>query len=217
MNKSIPWKHILTNKVILSIFCVHFAYNWTFYLLLTQLPTYLSKKLNYNLSEAGFISFAPYIGQCIVSISMGIVTAKIIRSKYVSRSVVRKVCSSLSTVLPSALLVMCGYSNDVSFTILLLIIACSLMGFSSSGLLSNITDISQDYSSVIVGVSNTISTFPGILAPLLSGFILESYPDDGWIFIFYICLILSIIGSAMHWMYAHANPIPQLNIKSKSL
>ena len=38
----IPWRDILTSMPVWATVCAHFAENWGFYTLLTQLPTFLS-------------------------------------------------------------------------------------------------------------------------------------------------------------------------------
>lgn len=42
----IPWKAILTSLPVWACVAAHFAENWGFYTLLTQLPTFLSGKLS---------------------------------------------------------------------------------------------------------------------------------------------------------------------------
>eukprot|EP01083_Nonionella_stella_P306962 1077088_1 len=201
-NEGIPWMAMLTNKVAISIYAVHFAYNWMFYTLLTQLPLYL-KELNYDLSEAGMVAIAPYIGQCIFTISASRVCDKMIQKNRYSLSLVRKIATSISSIIPAVLLVICGHVENVQLIVVLLVIACSCMGFVSPGLLANYSDISNEYSSIIVSVGNTIATLPGVFSPILGGFILQS-GVFGWKSIFYITFILNIFGNIVYWTYAHA-------------
>lgn len=39
-----PWKDIFTSKAVYAISASHFAENWGFYTMLTQLPSFLSGK-----------------------------------------------------------------------------------------------------------------------------------------------------------------------------
>lgn len=50
-NVTPPWKSIFTSAAVWAIVVSHFAENWGFYTLLTQLPTFLSgktKKIKYK-------------------------------------------------------------------------------------------------------------------------------------------------------------------------
>lgn len=44
-----------------AISASHFAENWGFYTLLTQLPTFLKDTLGFKLEKAGFLSASPYL------------------------------------------------------------------------------------------------------------------------------------------------------------
>ena len=52
----VPWKEILTCPEFYSLAAMHFGYNWGFYTLLTELPTYLDKILHFSLSNVRIIS-----------------------------------------------------------------------------------------------------------------------------------------------------------------
>ena len=47
----IPWGSILTSVPLWAIVVAHFSYNWTFYTLLTLLPTYMSNILGFSIQQ----------------------------------------------------------------------------------------------------------------------------------------------------------------------
>ena len=47
----IPWRAIVTSKPLLAIVVAHFSYNWTFYTLLTLLPTYMKDILGFSIQQ----------------------------------------------------------------------------------------------------------------------------------------------------------------------
>lgn len=85
-----PWKAIFTSKAVYAISASHFAENWGFYTLLTQLPSFLkgtrfdkrlyvlnkiqfsfsfivnTDTLHFELAKAGFLSAAPYLAMGIL-------------------------------------------------------------------------------------------------------------------------------------------------------
>lgn len=47
----IPWRSIVTSRPLWAIVVAHFSYNWTFYTLLTLLPTYMSDILGFSIQQ----------------------------------------------------------------------------------------------------------------------------------------------------------------------
>nr|CAI5843027.1 unnamed protein product [Callosobruchus analis] len=47
-HKKIPWKSLATSMPVWAITMSHFAENWGFYTLLTELPKYMKSKIIYN-------------------------------------------------------------------------------------------------------------------------------------------------------------------------
>ena len=49
LSSPLPWKQILTSLPVMAIVVAHFAENWGFYTLLTELPSFLSDVMDYDL------------------------------------------------------------------------------------------------------------------------------------------------------------------------
>lgn len=47
----IPWGAIVTSIPLWAIVVAHFSYNWTFYTLLTLLPTYMNDVLGFSIQQ----------------------------------------------------------------------------------------------------------------------------------------------------------------------
>lgn len=73
----------------------------------------------------------------------------------------------------AAALVIVGYTGDWKIVIVFLTISVGMNGFVYSGFFVNHLDIAPQYASVLMGISNTIATLPGILSPLLTGVIVK--------------------------------------------
>lgn len=58
-----PWKDIFTSKAVYAICASHFAENWGFYTMLTQLPTFLAGIFNSSV-EKSTISIIESIYRC---------------------------------------------------------------------------------------------------------------------------------------------------------
>ena len=68
------------------------------------------------------------------------------------------------------------------------------------GYWANIIDLSPRYAGVLIGISNTIATLPGVLANLSTGYILKQTGDD-WTWVFGIAISIYALGlSAYLWL-----------------
>ena len=56
----IPWQSILTSLPVWAIVVAHFAENWGFYTLLTEMPTFLSDVMDYELSQVSVETVQPF-------------------------------------------------------------------------------------------------------------------------------------------------------------
>lgn len=67
----------------------------------------------------------------------------------------------------------------------------------------NHLDIAPQYASVLMGLSNTVATIPGIISPLIAGFIVTEQTNANqwkWIFIMTSCVYL--FGCLIYWFFA---------------
>ncbi len=95
------------------------------------------------------------------------------------------VCSEL---LPAAALISIGYFNNPMSVVALLTATVGFSGFASAGYGASFIDVSPQYSGIILAISNTIATIPGIVAPIVIGDIVAAPHDDAghWRLVFLI-------------------------------
>ena len=80
MIRKTPWGQILRSKAMWAIFTAHVAQNFSFYLLLNDLPTYLQEILHFKIEENGFLSALPYLSLWI-SVPMSSILADLLRQR----------------------------------------------------------------------------------------------------------------------------------------
>lgn len=61
-----------------------------------------------------------------------------------------------------------------TYSVVLLTIGVGIGAFSLSGFTVNHLDIAPNYASILMGISNTFGTVPGIVSPLISGYIVHT-------------------------------------------
>ena len=85
------------------------------------------------------------------------------------------VCSEL---FPAAALIAIGYINEPMSVVALLTATVGFSGFGSAGYGASFLDVSPQYSGIILAISNTLATIPGIVAPIAIGDIVAAPHDD---------------------------------------
>ncbi|XP_014342669.1 sialin [Latimeria chalumnae] len=200
---SIPLLSILKSLPLWAIVVAHFSCNWSFYTLLTSLPTYMSDILRFDIKENGFLSALPYLGSWLASILSGQL-ADFLRARNVfSTCTVRKIFTVLGMLMPAIFLVAtadigCNYIIAVAF----LTISSTLAGLSSAGFCINHIDIAPRYAGVLLGITNSFGTIPGITAPTVVGLLTGQHTLPGWRIVFYISAAINVFGMLVYTLLA---------------
>lgn len=71
-------------------------------------------------------------------------------------------------------MMLAAFLLDPFYSVLFITIGAALGAFSMNGHAVNHLDIAPQYASVLMGISNTFGSMPGIISPLLTGFIVQN-------------------------------------------
>nr|XP_054756776.1 sialin-like [Lytechinus pictus] len=196
----VPWLQMLTSVRLLAISLSHFSNNFGFYTLLTNLPSYLKFGLGFDISQSGFLAAVPYLVMWIM-INAGGQVADFLRGRYIlSTTNTRKLLNTLGLVLPAVFLVITGYigCNHV-LAVAFLTLAVGTGGLAMSGFNVNHLDIAPAYGGVLMGITNTIGTIPGILGPSLVGlYVTNEYDISQWQIAFWVCFGVYMFGAVTY-------------------
>ncbi|XP_060061373.1 sialin isoform X3 [Erinaceus europaeus] len=201
--KSVPWIPMVKSLPLWAIVVAHFSYNWTFYTLLTLLPTYMKEILRFNVQENGFLSAVPYFGCWICMILSG-QAADTLRAKWnFSTICVRRTFSLIGMIGPAVFLIAAGYIGcDYSLAVAFLTISTTLGGFCSSGFSINHLDIAPSYAGILLGITNTFATIPGMVGPVIAKSLTPHDTIGEWQTVFYIAAAINIFGAIFFTMFA---------------
>lgn len=169
-----PWKSILTSMPVIAIAVAHFSAMWGFYTLLTHLPSYMNDIFDFDLEKSGFISSIPYLVMTLLLFVSSFLADWLQMNNYLSTTQVRKYFNSLSFLAQMIFLLLAVYFIETSLIIICLTLSFGLGAFSLSGYLANPLDIAPQFSSIIVGFSNTFATLPGLISPVVTGYIVST-------------------------------------------
>lgn len=204
---SVPWKKLLTSGPFYAILVTHVCQSFGYYVLLTELPTYMSNILRFDIKSNAMLSAVPYIFAWLVSIASPILADILIRREMLTRTLARKVFNSIATVGPALFLIGAAYSGcNYILTIALLTLAVGSNGAIYTGEQSNILDIAPNFAGTIMGITNTISNFTGFLAPQLTGLIINHNETlSSWRLVFFLAAGINILGDVIYVIFGSAN------------
>ncbi|CAG9864851.1 unnamed protein product [Phyllotreta striolata] len=198
MNK-IPWLSFLKSRPLWAIAVAFVSETWGFYTLLTYLPKIMKEVLHFDLKSAGFMSALPYLAMAIIMQLAGQLADFLLVKKVLSITHVRKLFTCVGFLSQTVFILCAGYWLTPVGTTFCLVMAVGLGGFALAGFGVNGLDIAPKYASILVGISNTFGTVPGIVSPILTGYLVTHTDNiDEWRIIFYISSAIYLFGAIFY-------------------
>ncbi|RUS68632.1 hypothetical protein EGW08_023606 [Elysia chlorotica] len=79
----------------------------------------------------------------------------------------------------------------------LLCLGYLLYGANTAGYLSNHLDLAPRYAGLLFGITNTMATIPGIVAPIVASALTPEGTAEEWRNVFYLCTAVALLGVAI--------------------
>lgn len=205
----IPWRSIVTSVPLLAIVVAHFSYNWTFYTLLTLLPTYMKDVLGFSIKQNGMLSALPYIGCAIMAVLSGQFADYLREKRNCATVKVRKALSLVGMIGPAIFLVAAGFTGcNYTLAVTFLTISSSLGGVSASGFNINHLDIAPSYAGILLGITNTFATIPGMVGPVIARSLTANNTMEEWQTVFYIAAAINLFGATFYTVFGRGSVQP---------
>ncbi|KAL3281332.1 hypothetical protein HHI36_004540 [Cryptolaemus montrouzieri] len=199
-----PWRKIFSSVSIWAIFAAHFSENWGFYTFLTQLPKYMKDILDFDLAKTGIMTALPYLSMSIVLLGAGHIGDWFIIQKILTVTQVRKLFTCGAYISQTIFVICTSYAQNSTVALICLITALGLGSFAMAGFSINYLDIAPQHASVLMGIGNTIATIPGIISPILSGYIVTTPTREEWRIVFFITAGIYLLGSIIYGIFSTA-------------
>lgn len=230
----VPWSVLLSTRAVWALFATHATHNWLYYVLLTWGPEFFRRQLHLEWESMATVAALPYVACFVISIAAGVAADFAINSPSLSplcascvvplqacggragfsrRSLVRKGAQALGELIPAAAIVAAGYVSDPSWVIAMVMLAQGFAGISHAGFATNHIDITPQYAGLVFGMSNTLSTLSGIVAPAVVGFIIASDDSEGgdsigpWRTVFWLTGLICTGGCVVFLVFGQAEPL----------
>lgn len=201
---AVPWGLFFRTPAIWALIINHFCSNWVLYMLLAWLPSYFRATLDLSIINAGLFSAAPWLTMFIVG-NLGGLLADKLGTAGMSLTAVRKLmqCTGLAGAAVCLLA-----AQDVTAPMTALGLMCGALGFAAftwSGFVPNHLDIAPRYADVLMGITNTAGTIPGIVGVVVTGWLVDVTGDYGSAFV--LCAAVNLTGAVIWLLFATAERV----------
>ena len=196
---AIPWRIILHEKAVWAIAIAHLCTNFGFYILLLWLPTYLDRTFGMALPKVGLFSLIPWIATFAASNLAGWIADRMLREGF--RVVtVRKTFQSIAFIGGAMPLLLLPSVSTPEQAILLVTMSVACNGLGTAAFAANHLDIAPRYAGILMGISNTVATIPGIIGVAAAGFVLRA--TGSFSAVFDVIAMVYIVGAIGYNLWA---------------
>jgi len=189
--KAPPLREFLKCGAVWGIIIPHFCNNWSLYVLLSWLPTFVNKGLGVDYASVGWITMIPHIASFMFLNIAGNIADRLIRNgMLVGR--VRKLMQTIGCGGLATALFFVGEVDSVWMAISIMAVGSALGAFVTGGFAVNHMDIAPKHAGTLMGITNTAGTIPGIIGVFVSGMILEM--TGSWALVFQVAGGVTLVG-----------------------
>ena len=198
----VPWRALLSQRACWAVIITHFCSNWTLYLMLTWMPSYLHDVQHLNVGRAGLAAVLPWGCYFVAAITAGHVCDALL-TRGVSLLVIRKTAQTAGLLGASAGMLLLARASSPVEAVALLCFALGANGLISAGFAANHLDIAPRHAAALYALSNTAGTLPGIIGVYITGALLDATGGYGWTFI--AAAAVNVVGIAVWLMWARVD------------
>lgn len=190
-------RFFLSNRKIIGISLGFFCYNYLKNFFLTWFPSYLVLERDFSLIKVGIIAMIPPAVAIVSELMSGYLTDKMI-IKNVDVTIARKIPLCMGMLL-SSVIILSVFANSVWLAVVLLTISYASLISASPGIWAIPGDLSKSSNNVgtIGGIQNTFSNIAGIVAPIITGFLIDL--TGSFTAPIVLSGVIAVIGAASYW------------------
>jgi ACS family sodium-dependent inorganic phosphate cotransporter len=182
-----------------AIVVAHFCNNWSLYVLLSWLPTFVNKGLGVDYAAVGWVTMIPHIASFFFLNIAGNIADRLIASGMaVGR--VRKLMQTIGFGGIATALFIVGEVESAWMAIAVMSVGNALGAFVTGGFVVNHMDIAPRHAGTLMGITNTAGTIPGIIGVYVSGLILAQ--TGSWALVFQVAGGVTLFGLVIFLLFS---------------
>ncbi|MGC7873300.1 MFS transporter [Desulfosporosinus sp. SYSU MS00001] len=181
---------VLKSGPVWALAINYFFQNYSWYLYLTWLPGYLVMARHFSILKMGIYGMLPYLGAFVITNLAGYISDRMIPKIGVTRA--RKYIMYAAFGGSALFLYLGAMAETGGMAVLWITLAVSFLSMNFSSFWALPIDLGPKNAGLISGLMNTFGTIAGIIAPIVTGFIVNA--TGSWVYALSVAIILSIIG-----------------------
>ena len=202
--ESPPWKALFSSTAVWAIIVAHFCNNWSLYVLLSWMPTFINKGLGVDYAQIGWFAMIPSICAFLALNAAGNVADRLI-SGGMNVQRVRKLMQGIGFAGIAISLGVVGYVHTAWLAIAIMATGNIVGAFVTGGFVVNHMDIAPRHAGTLMGITNTAGTIPGIVGVYVSGLILQH--TGSWVLVFQAASAVTLFGLVFFLVFARGEKL----------
>ncbi len=200
---------ILGKRSAWGTFAGLFSFNYLLYFLITWLPFYLVRERHFSLQTMSIIGGVAFFATAVTATISGWLSDRwIAAGATITR--VRKTFTGVGPIIASSV-VLVSVISDPRLAMAILIVACASLGICSSNLWAVTQTLAgPETAGRWTGLQNFIGNLAGVIAPTVTGFVVDRTGHFFWAFA--ITSVITLLG-AVSWIWV-VGPLKQVAWKS---
>ncbi|XP_039955093.1 putative inorganic phosphate cotransporter isoform X1 [Bactrocera tryoni] len=199
-NLPTPWLSIFTSVPFWVLLITHCAYNWGYWILLTQIPSYIKNVFDKDIQSNALFSALPYTANLVFGLCFCALGQLLLSKKVLSTNASRKIFNTVGMWIPMAATIPMGFVDADSSDLAVILLTLSV-GFNSAvlmGFYMNFIELSPNFVGTLQGIISFGATLMSIIGPLVVGVIVtDTTNQNQWRMIFYTMIFSYFIGNLL--------------------
>ncbi len=200
----LPVARLLKAAPFWALLFNHFCSNWILYVLLAWLPSYFRDAQGMSLSSAGLASAAPWLSMFVMS-NLGAWLADGMIARGTAVSTVRKIMQVSGLIGASAFMLLITLPSSPTGAVALMCGALGALGLTWVGYAPNHLEIAPRHADILMGITNTAGTLPGVIGVAIAGWLLDT--TGSYVSVFLLGAGISTAGAVVWILFSSSDPI----------
>lgn len=200
----LPVGKIVRSTAFWALVINHFCSNWILYVLLSWLPSYFRDVQHFTLAKAGLAASAPWLSMFIMANVSAWIADRMVAGG-TSASLTRKIMQCIGLLGSSGFLLLTLNASSPTEAVLLVCGALGALGFTWAGYAPNHLEIAPKHADILMGITNTAGTIPGIIGVAVSGWLLDT--TGSYVSVFVLAAGITSVGALIWIVFQKSTPI----------